>query len=134
MNILFLCTSNLHRSRTAEFYFQLHWPTHHVRSAGLSRKECDHHQGRMCTPELISWAEKIFVMESRHLQRIEQHLGKNHTGKVTVLGIEDIYQFMQPELIDELVGKVSTACIAIPSPSLIYDQSWSELFSNYEGR
>ena len=126
MNILFLCTSNLHRSRTAEFYFQKYWPSHNVRSAGLSQSECNRHQSRLCTEELVVWADNIFVMELAHLERIEQNLGKSHSSKITVLGIEDIYQFQQKELVETLISKVDVSSVAIPTPE--QDHNWNSWF------
>lgn len=129
MNILFLCTANLHRSRTAEFYFQKQWPKHCVRSAGLSEKECSRNQGRLCTPELIAWADKVFVMESHHLDRIEQNIGKSHNSKIAVLDIADIYQFMQKALIEELIRKVESACIAVPDLKQGLKSNWDSWFN-----
>lgn len=100
MNILFLCTSNIHRSRTAEDYFRETEPdTYTFRSAGLSEKECTRHKSRLCTVELLEWSDKVFVMEEIHKTRIIEHTGTRFLEKIHVLDIEDIYQYNQPELV-----------------------------------
>lgn len=105
MKILFLCTANENRSRTAEFYFQQRYPQHNIRSAGLSAKECNRSGGRLCSKELLDWADKIFVMEKKHRQRIEQYMADAYNQKITTLNIEDIYKFMEQKLIKVLAIK-----------------------------
>lgn len=107
MKILFLCTANESRSRTAEFYFQQRYPQHNIRSAGLSAKECNRSGGRLCSTNLLDWADQIFVMEQKHLQRIEHFMADIYNQKITVLNIEDIYKFMEQELIKVLEMKTA---------------------------
>lgn len=104
MNILFLCTSNLNRSRTAEDFFRSTCASHQYKSAGLSQKYCQKHGTTLCTTELLNWAHKIFVMEDMHVQRIAEHAGESYLNKLEVLNIDDVYQYMQPELIEKLVA------------------------------
>ena len=85
MNILFLCTANLHRSRSAKDYFK---------SAGLSEKYCAKYGSRLCSSELLDWAEKIYVMEPQHVERITEHEGESYLAKIEILHIDDIYQYM----------------------------------------
>jgi protein-tyrosine-phosphatase len=56
MNILFLCTANLHRSRTAEDYFKSLDSTHTFKSAGLSEKYCT----QLCSVELLTMGGHSF--------------------------------------------------------------------------
>jgi predicted protein tyrosine phosphatase len=102
MNILFLCTANKHRSRTFEDYYRAKCSGHHFKSAGLSQKLCEKFGTTLCSGELLAWAEQIFVMEERHKERIAEHTGDIYLNKITVLHIEDIYHYMQIELLDEL--------------------------------
>lgn len=104
MNILFLCTSNLNRSRTAEDFFRSTCAAHQYKSAGLSQKYCQKHGTTLCTIELLAWADKIFAMEDMHVQRIAEHGGQSYLSKLEVLNIDDIYQYMQPELVEKLVA------------------------------
>ena len=107
MNILFLCTANIHRSRTAEDYFrETESDTYTFLSAGLSEKECNRHGSRLCTVELLEWADKVLVMEEMHRDRIAQHTGTRFLDKIQVVGIEDIYKYKQPELIVLLKEKI----------------------------
>ncbi len=39
-----------------------------------------------------------------HIQRIAEYAGESYLNKIEVLNIDDIYQFMQPELIEILVS------------------------------
>jgi predicted protein tyrosine phosphatase len=56
----------------------------------------------------VGWADVIFVMEKSHLNRMRRKLSEALHGKrVIVLGIPDDYEYMQPELIDELEAKVA---------------------------
>lgn len=104
MNILFLCTSNLNRSRTAEDLFRSTVPEHQYKSAGLSQKYCQKYGTTLCTTELLEWADKVFVMEDMHVQRIAEHGGQSFLNKLEVLNIDDVYQYMQPELVEKLVA------------------------------
>ncbi len=102
MNILFLCTSNIQRSKTAENFFKSKYPLHDIKSAGLSEKYCKHYGSTLCTLELLDWADKVFVMEPMHVERLSIYAGDKYLKKVVMLDIEDVYQYMQPELINVL--------------------------------
>ena len=104
MKILFLCTANMHRSRSAEDLFKSLKSEHVFQSAGLSEKYCAKYGSRLCTIELLNWAEKIYVMEPQHIERITEHVGESYLAKIEILHIEDIYQYMQPELVDKLTS------------------------------
>lgn len=107
MNILFLCTSNQHRSRTAEDCYKKSMPEYAFKSAGLSAKYCAKYGTTLCTIELLVWADKIFVMEKLHLDRIREYSGKQYLKKIQVLDIEDKYKYMQKELIQMLAEKLN---------------------------
>jgi predicted protein tyrosine phosphatase len=104
MNILFLCTSNLNRSRTAEDFFRSTCSNHQYKSAGLSQRYCLKHGTTLCSIELLAWADRVFVMEDMHVQRIAEHAGQSYLNKIDVLDIEDIYHYMQPDLVKKLVA------------------------------
>ncbi len=92
MNILFLCTANKNRSRTAEDFFrQNHSYDYKFLSAGLSKKECARNHSQLCNIELLEWANRVFVMEQMHKERIVEYTGSKFLDKISVLGIEDIY-------------------------------------------
>lgn len=102
MNILFLCTANMHRSRTAEDFFRTELPLNLYKSAGLSEKECLRNNSVLCTDAMLDWADQVHVFEQKHLDRIQAYTSEKFLDKIYCLDIADIYQYMQPELIKEL--------------------------------
>lgn len=102
MNVLFLCTANLNRSKTAELYFAEKYPKNDYKSAGLSSKECRRNGTTLCTEKLLAWADVVYVMEAEHLRRIEQHTGQRFLNKIISLEIPDVYSFGDNSLIEQL--------------------------------
>jgi predicted protein tyrosine phosphatase len=101
MNILFVCSRNQWRSRTAETIFKNH-QGHSVRSAGTEK------DARVKVSEkLIHWADLIFVMEKRHKQRLHDRFGDLLFDKrLIILDIEDNYRYMDNELIETLKNSI----------------------------
>jgi predicted protein tyrosine phosphatase len=101
-NILFICSQNKLRSPTAERLFEGHKGID-TASAGLNHDAVD-----PVTPELLEWADIIFVMEQKHKRKLSKkfqlHL-KN--TRVVCLDIPDNYSYMDPQLIDRLTQKVT---------------------------
>jgi predicted protein tyrosine phosphatase len=97
MNVLFVCSRNKWRSRTAETIFKNN-QNHDFRSAGTEN------DARIKINEkMIDWADLIFVMEKRHKQRLQDKFGQAlHGKKIIILDIEDNYQYMDEELIETL--------------------------------
>jgi predicted protein tyrosine phosphatase len=63
----------------------------------------------------IGWADIIFVMEKKHVRRLQTKFGAILGQKrVICLNIADDYQFMDRELIEILVSRVSEY-IAVPT-------------------
>lgn len=93
-HVLFVCSQNRLRSPTAEQVFA-DWPGIEVTSAGLNDGAAN-----PVTPELLKWADTIFVMEGEHRTRLN-HKFKPHLNKqrVICLGIPDKFRFMDPELV-----------------------------------
>jgi len=102
MNLLFVCSKNKWRSRTAETIFK-NAAAYQVKSAGT-----DEDARIKLNEKHLTWADLIFVMENKHRQIIKQkfHAGFDK-GKIIVLGIPDEYQYMDEELIISL--KTATA-------------------------
>jgi len=62
---------------------------------------------------LIRWADVIFVMERKHLNRLRAEYARLLEHKrLHVLDIPDDYRFMDPELVDMLDDLV-TSCLAV---------------------
>lgn len=101
MNILFVCSRNKWRSRTAETIFK-NSQHHRVKSAGTES------EARIkVTREHIKWADLIFVMEKRHKERLRQKFGSLTDDKeIITLDIPDDYKYMDAELIEILETSV----------------------------
>ena len=89
MHLLFLCSRNKWRSRTAETIFKDNGH-HMVRSAGTARTA----RVRL-TQSLVDWADVIYAMEDRHRRYVLQnfrgatdyvHRGAGNSGRVPVFG------------------------------------------------
>lgn len=99
--ILFVCSQNRLRSPTAEQVFSGR-PGLEVTSAGLNNSATV-----PVTPELIEWADIIFVMEKSHRNKISKKFKLSLKNKrVICLDIPDEYEFMDQELVDLLEERV----------------------------
>lgn len=97
MNVLFVCSRNKWRSRTAEIIFK-NKHGFQVQSAGTAPS------ARIkVTEKMVNWAEVIFVMEKKHKQRLAQKFPEIIAEtEIIILDIPDDYQYMDPELIEVL--------------------------------
>jgi predicted protein tyrosine phosphatase len=101
-NVLFICSQNRLRSPTAEQVFA-NWPGIETQSAGLGN-DAD----VPVTPELLAWADLVFVMEKVHRTKLSNKFGNDLNGKrVVCLDIPDNYGFMEPTLVQLLTRKVT---------------------------
>jgi len=100
-NVLFICSQNRLRSPTAEQVFS-DWPGIETSSAGLN-----HDAENPLTPELLQWADLVFVMERAHRSKLSARF-KPFLGnaRVICLQIPDEYGFMDPDLIHVLKDRV----------------------------
>jgi predicted protein tyrosine phosphatase len=106
VRILFVCTGNIDRSKTAEEMFK-NVEGVEVRSAGVNIAATIH-----LSRELINWADRIFVMEHKHQKAV---LEIDHTArkKVDCLDIPDQYYYGQPELKRILIEKLRSRLSSI---------------------
>jgi protein-tyrosine phosphatase len=94
VNLLFLCSRNQWRSRTAEALYARH-PHHQAKSAGLSASATV-----KVSLKLILWADIIFVMEHEHKAIVRERFANALIDKkIVVLDIADEYTYMDPELV-----------------------------------
>jgi len=101
IKVLFVCSKNKWRSRTAETIFK-NKDGLHVRSAGT-----EHSAQIRLTQKLVEWAEVIFVMENKHKTRIQKSFrAALQDQDLVVLDIPDIYPYMDEELIQILEDSV----------------------------
>ena len=96
IKILFVCTANKMRSRTAEEIYKID-ERFLVKSAGVAS-----FADVPLNLEMLNWADYIVIMEEMHDEWIRQcypsyYLQKNE--KILSLEIPDLYNFMEPELI-----------------------------------
>jgi len=72
-----------------------------VRSAGTSPNA-----KRKITQADIHWADVILCMENKHQQMIELQFKSKDLPKITVLEIEDEYQYMSADLVTMLEAEI----------------------------
>ena len=101
-HILFVCTANIDRSRTAEDLYGVD-PRYEVASAGTSEFAT--------TPldrELLRWADRVFVMcerEDKHQTSIRMRF-PDLKLRIVDLDIEDRWRRGHPELVKRLLKKL----------------------------
>jgi len=102
LHLLFICSRNKLRSPTAEAVFA-EYEGVEAASAGLNKDS-----ENPVTPELIEWADILFVMENSHRKRLTSNFGK-HLGdrRVVCLNIPDRFKFMDAELVRILESRVA---------------------------
>ncbi len=102
-NVLFICSQNKLRSPTAEQLFASYQGIE-CASAGLN-----HDAENPLTPELLEWAEIVFVMEKAQRTKLTSRFKKHlRDQRIICLNIPDNYDFMAPELVALLEAKVTT--------------------------
>jgi len=102
VHLLFICSRNKWRSRTAEALY-LNFPGYLAKSAGTKPG------ARIRVTEgLIGWADLIFVKEPEHRDYLRDKFSEALTGKKVVsLGIPDDFTYNDPDLIDLLKANLS---------------------------
>lgn len=101
LNILAVCGRNKRRSKTAETIFRDHqaW---NVRGVGLSPQSPS-----QISAGKLDWADVAVVMEDEHKRRIKQQFRQLDLPPIFVLHIDDIYDYMDAELIETLQIRVA---------------------------
>ena len=110
LKVLFICSQNRLRSPTAEQVFSTRTDIE-CSSAGLN-----HDAENPATPELVAWADLIFVMEEVHRTKLRSTF-KSHLSRARVicLDIPDVHGYMAPELVRTLRRKVDPY-LPVPTP------------------
>lgn len=102
INLLFICSRNQWRSPTGEEIWHKR-PGFNARSAGTSPNA-----RKTVSAADIRWADHIFAMEKKHRNRLMAEFSQILEQKpIHILDIPDEYQYMDPELVDEIDAKVS---------------------------
>ena len=102
-HVLFLCSQNKLRSPTAEAIFS-NIEGFEVRSAGLNNDAVV-----PISPELVEWADYIFVMEKSHRNKLQKKYRKYiNKQRIICLNIPDEYEFMDEGLIRLLKQRIGS--------------------------
>ncbi len=105
MRILFICSANKDRSRTASDFFSVKYTGHDFLSAGTNEILCHQEGTTFLQKEHLDWADRIYVMEEKHLHYIQSI--SNTTKEIIVLDITDNFGYYQKELLQILEEKVN---------------------------
>jgi predicted protein tyrosine phosphatase len=98
--VLFICSQNRLRSPTAEQVFS-NRAGFEVASAGVSPGA-----ETIVSPELLEWADVIFVMERDHRTKLSRKFGASlHSKRIICLDIPDEFEYMDPALVRLLEAK-----------------------------
>jgi predicted protein tyrosine phosphatase len=99
--VLFICRLNRHRSATAERIFSKRTDLD-VRSAGTEEDALVRVNARM-----LEWADVIFAMDPLQVEALSRMFPAHPAlDRVICLDIEDVYSFLQPQLVELLQQKV----------------------------
>lgn len=98
MNLLFICSSNKDRSRTAEDVFRAEHPEHEYKSAGINRYRTTKYGTKMVDVELCKWADRIICMEDIHKIKVIEYCGAEFEDKIIVLNLGDTEKYMSESL------------------------------------
>ena len=90
--ILFVCSANKQRSKTAEDYFSSKYADFEFISAGTNSKICEQEGTNPLTIELLEQANIIFVMENSHKKEVKNFINGRFKKEIIVLDIKDIYK------------------------------------------
>lgn len=106
--ILFICSANRDRSKTAEeFFSEKYSMSCNFKSAGTNRKLCEQINSNFIEEDMLEWADFIFLMERKHKNKVNQYFGGRFNNKMTILNIKDHYRYYKPDLITVLEEKMA---------------------------
>lgn len=101
LKVLFVCAQNRLRSPTAEQVFA-QCPGLETASAGINRDA-----SVPVSPELLAWADLVFVMERRQHFKLSRKFRRQLRGKrIICLDIPDEFEYMDEDLIRLLRTRV----------------------------
>jgi predicted protein tyrosine phosphatase len=111
---LFVCSVNINRSKTAEHLFaeQYKGTPFQFKSCGTAISHIEENRDQHTknsvplSKELVDWADVILCMENEHAEIIEATCGKTAREKAYVLGVPDVFVYMDPVLCEMLLDKV----------------------------
>ena len=102
VHLLFICSRNKWRSRTAEDLYQ-NFPGYLAKSAGTEPGS-----RQRVTEGFLGWADLIFVMEAKHRDYLHNKFPEAIAGKRIInLRIPDDFTYNDPDLIDFLKASLN---------------------------
>lgn len=102
IQLLFVCSRNKRRSLTAERIF------HNRNGLDVKSAGTEENARIRVTEGHLGWADIVFVMEKKHLRRLQDKFQSGIRDKTIIcLDIPDDYRFMDEELIEILESRVS---------------------------
>ena len=104
--ILFICSANKQRSKTAEDYFSSKYANFHFISAGTNIKMCEREGTNPITIDILEQSDLIFVMENSHKKEVKNFINCKFKKELIVLNIPDLYKYYQKELIEILEDRI----------------------------
>lgn len=104
--ILFICSANKQRSKTAEDYFSSKYANFHFISAGTNIKMCEREGTNPITIDILEQSDMIFVMENSHKKEVKNFINGKFKKELIVLNIPDLYKYYQKELIEILEDRI----------------------------
>lgn len=105
-NILFICSANKDRSKTAEDIFSVRYNDISFDSAGTNKTTCQKLGTNYIQRQQLEEATTIYVMETKHSEAIRKEFGSDFHHKIKILHIKDHYTYGDEELIELLLDKV----------------------------
>lgn len=105
-NILFVCSANKDRSKTAEDYFSTIYPELNFESCGTNLQLCQSEGTNPISKAFVNRADIIYAMEFKHKEQINSYTKAKHGKKIIVLGIQDRYKYYQKDLIELFIEKL----------------------------
>ena len=105
MKILFICTANRDRSKTAEVHFSKKYPEHTYKSAGINKYLSERHGGIHVNRSMLDSADRVMCAEICHSDYIISKIDKKYNSKIEVLHLGDTEEYMSKDLITKLEEK-----------------------------
>ncbi len=106
-NILFICSANKDRSKTAEDLFAERYNDIAFSSAGTNKTTGQKLGTNFMQREQLQAANIIYVMETKHSEAIRTEFGSVFHHKIKILHIKDHYKYNDRELIELLLQRVA---------------------------
>ncbi len=102
VDILFICTANRDRSRTAELIFQTKYPEMRFRSAGINKYLSERHGGVHLKRYMLEVADRVICMEQCHFDYIVSQIDTNFRNKLETINLGDHEGFMTEAMKESL--------------------------------